>query len=275
MNPLAALLAKGPVHAPGAYDGLSARLAARAGAHAVYMTGFGLSGSVLGMPDVGLLTATEMAARAGAMAEAAGVPLIADGDGGHGGVLNVARTVRLYEAAGAACIQVEDQAFPKRCGHMRSKVVVDRVEAVARVEAAVAARSDMLVMARTDARATDGMDEALRRAEAFARAGADILFVEAPRDEGEMRRLVETLHGAPLCANMVEDGKTPYRDASALHAMGFALVIHPVSTLLVAARALEDAYAALIREGRLDDRPRATFDRYNDLVGLTDLLPDA
>ena len=265
--------------APGAYDGLSARLAARAGAEAVYMTGFGVSGSTLGRPDVGLMSATEMADRTRAIAEACiGTPLIADGDTGHGGVLNVARMVRLYEQAGAAAIQIEDQVFPKRCGHMAGKAVIEMGEAVAKIKAAVAARvsRDFLIIARTDARAVTTFDDALRRGDAFAEAGADVIFIEAPQSLKEMRKVAETFKGFPLVANMVEDGKTPYLDIATLQDLGFSLAIYPVSTLLVVTKALQDAYRAMLDEGRLPDAiPRVTFQDYNSALGLEDLLASA
>ena len=265
--------------APGAYDGLSARLAARAGAEAVYMTGFGVSGSTLGRPDVGLMSATEMADRTRAIAEACiGTPLIADGDTGHGGVLNVARMVRLYEQAGAAAIQIEDQVFPKRCGHMAGKAVIEMGEAASKIKAAVAARAsrDFLIIARTDARAVTTFDDALRRGDAFAEAGADVIFIEAPQSLKEMRKVAETFKGFPLVANMVEDGKTPYLDIATLQELGFSLAIYPVSTLLVVTKALQDAYRAMLDEGRLPDAiPRVTFQDYNSALGLEDLLASA
>ncbi|MWD28173.1 carboxyvinyl-carboxyphosphonate phosphorylmutase [Aquicoccus sp. SCR17] len=277
---LAARLAQpGILTVPGAYDALSARIAARAGFEAVYMTGFGVSGSTLGMPDLGLLTATEMAERARALADAAAtVPLIADADNGHGGTLNVARMVALYERAGVQCIQLEDQVFPKRCGHMASKEVVDRAEAVAKIEAAVAARRspDFLIMARTDARAVVDMDEALRRAEGFLEAGADLIFVEAPQSPEEMARLATTFPEARLVANMVEDGRTPYLSAAELEEMGFALALFPVSALLVVARTLEDTYARMREAGRLpEDATRLRFGEYNRMIGLDELMPSA
>ncbi len=265
--------------APGAYDGLSAHLAASAGAEAVYMTGFGVSGSTLGRPDVGLMSATEMADRTRAIAEAcAGTPLIADGDTGHGGVLNVARMVRLYEQAGAAAIQIEDQVFPKRCGHMAGKAVIEMGEAASKIKAAVAARAsrDFLIIARTDARAVTTFDDALRRGDAFAEAGADVIFIEAPQSLEEMRKVAETFTGIALVANMVEDGKTPYLDIATLQYLGFSLAIYPVSTLLVVTKALQDAYGAMLDDGRLPDAiPRVTFQDYNSALGLEDLLASA
>lgn len=265
--------------APGAYDALSARLAAQAGARCVYMSGFGVAGSALGVPDIGLMTGTEMAERVRALAGAAApVPLIADGDTGHGGPLNAARLTRLYEQAGAACIQIEDQVFPKRCGHMENKEVIPAAEAAAKIRAACAARDDarFKIMARTDARSVNGMADALRRGEAYLAAGADILFVEAPRSEKELVQVAQTFKGTPLVANMVEDGKTPYLEAPVLEEMGYRIAVFPVSALLAVTRRLQQVYAALLAEGCLPgEAERVTFQRYNDLIGLPELLADA
>ncbi len=267
------------VTAPGAYDALSAKIAAQAGAKCVYMTGFGAAGSTLGVPDIGLMSATEMASRVQALAGAAGgVPLIADGDNGHGGPLNAARLTRLYEQAGAACIQLEDQVFPKRCGHMENKEVIGRDEAAAKIRAAVEARAskDFLVMARTDARSVNGMADALKRADAFLKAGADILFVEAPRTEKELLKVADTFRGVPLVANMVEDGKTPYLDAKTLEDMGYAIAVFPVTALLAVTKRLADTYAALLANGRLPEgADRVTFQRYNEIIGLPEMLAEA
>lgn len=278
--PLSALLAApGIIVVPGAYDALSARIAARAGARAVYMTGFGVAGSALGLPDIGLMSADEMIARVRALAAAAApVPLIADGDNGHGGPLNAARLARAYEQAGAQCIQIEDQVFPKRCGHMESKEVVPLAEAAARIRAAAGARAsrDFKIMARTDARATHDLDEALRRGETFLKAGADILFIEAPRDVEELARVARVFGGVPLVANMVEDGKTPYLPAEALAELGYKIALFPISALLAAAARLEDVYARLAGgEGLPPDERRVTFRHYNEIVGLPGLLAEA
>ncbi|MCF8469370.1 MAG: isocitrate lyase/PEP mutase family protein [Parvibaculum sp.] len=264
---------------PGAYDALSAKLAARAGAKAVYMTGFGVSGAGFGLPDIGLVSAAEMTERTRAIAAScAPVPLIADGDNGHGGPLNAARLTRAYETAGAACIQIEDQVSPKRCGHMEGKEVVPMADAVAKIRAAVEARASKAfkVMARTDARATHGLGEALRRGEAFLKAGADILFIEAPRDEAELRTVAETFKGVPLVANIVEDGKTPYLGAKPLEELGFRIALFPVSALLAVTARLERVYATLMKgEGLPDGEERVTFQRYNEVIGLNDMLADA
>ncbi len=275
---LRAALDRGLVVAPGAYDALSARLAAAAGATAVYMTGFGVAGSLLGAPDIGLVTGAELADRVRAIAAAsAPVPLIADGDDGHGGVLNVERLVRAYEAAGAACIQLEDQAFPKRCGHMEGKVLIPRAEAAAKIAAAAGARrsKDFLIMARTDAIAVDGFDDALRRAEAFLEAGADLLFVEAPRSPQELRTIAETFRGARLVANLVEDGKTPWLTPAELDALGFRLVLYPISALLRVTALLQQTYAGIIASGAPGAEQRLSFAAYNDAVGLGDYLARA
>jgi 2-methylisocitrate lyase-like PEP mutase family enzyme len=283
MNPthsLSQLLSQpGLIIAPGAYDALSARLAAQAGASAVYMTGFGLAGSHLGLPDIGLMSASEMTDRVRAMSAAAGTtPLIADGDNGHGGPLNAARLARAYEQAGAQCIQIEDQVSPKRCGHMEGKEVVSIVEAAQKISAAADARAskDFKIMARTDARATHDLDEALRRGEAYLKAGADILFIEAPRDMKELEKVCATFKGVPLLANMVEDGKTPILDAKVLEELGFKIVIYPVSALLAVTKRLQEVYATLLKgQGLPAGESRVTFQKYNELVGLPEILASA
>lgn len=280
MKSLNALLHEpGLILAPGAYDALSAKIAAQAGASAVYMTGFGLAGSHLGLPDIGLMSGSEMTERVRAMSAAcAPAPLIADGDNGHGGPLNAARLAVLYEQAGAQCIQIEDQVFPKRCGHMEGKEVISMTDAAQKIAAAADARSskDFKIMARTDARATHDLDEALRRGEAFLKAGADILFIEAPRDMKEIEKVASTFKGVPLLANMVEDGKTPYLTAKVLEELGFKIAIFPVTALLAVTKRLQDVYATLLKgEGVAADETRVTFQRYNEIVGLPELLASA
>ena len=264
---------------PGVYDGLSALIASQTGFKALYMTGFGVAASLLGKPDIGLVTATEMAERAAQIVAAAGAaPVIADGDNGYGGELNVMRLVQAYERAGVAAIQLEDQVKPKRCGHMEGKLVVPMEEAVQKIRAAIAARSspDFLVIARTDARATHDLNEALRRGHAMLDAGADILFIEAPQSEAEMQIIASTFAGVPLVANMVEDGKTPEFAPVALAAMGFRLILRPVSALLRHARVLQLAYGELAVTGALaSDQPRLTFAEFNALVGLEALQAQA
>jgi 2-methylisocitrate lyase-like PEP mutase family enzyme len=273
---LKARLERAALVAPGVYDALSARIAAHAGAEAVYMTGFGIAGSLLGVPDIGLVSATEMTERVRALsAAAAPVPLIADGDNGHGAIANVERLVTAYEQAGAACIQLEDQVLPKRCGHLEGKEVVALEEGAAKIRAAVRARAsrDFLIIARTDARAVLGLDEALRRADAYLGAGADLLFVEAPQSETELRHIAERFKGATLVANMVEDGKTPMSSTRDLAALGYRLILFPISSLLAAARTAERVYASLLAQGRPDPAiERVSFGEYNDIVGLSRYL---
>ena len=213
-----------------------------------------------------------MCERVRAIASAiAPLPLIADGDNGHGGPANVARLVRDYEQAGAQCIQLEDQAMPKRCGHMEGKEIVPLADAAAKIRAAVRARSraGFKIMARTDAIATDGVDEALRRGEAFLDAGADILFVEAARSEEELVRVARTFAGRPLVANIVEDGKTPPLSAEVLREMGYRIVLRPVAALLAIAYRLETVYREILA-GRTSER--MSFAQYNDIVGLPEVL---
>jgi 2,3-dimethylmalate lyase len=262
---------------PGAHDALSARVAVKAGAAAVYMTGFGVAGASFGVPDIGLVGPDQMIERVRSIASAiAPLPLIADGDNGHGGPLNVARLTRAYEDAGAQCIQLEDQVSPKRCGHMEGKEVIPLADAAAKIRAAADARksSSFKIMARTDARATHDVDEALRRGEAFLKAGADIIFIEAPRTEDEMAKVAKTLAGTPLVANLVEDGKTPMLAPATLQQMGFKIALYPISAVLAAAAAYEEIYAKLLgREA--EARPRVTFAQYNAIVGLPDFLATA
>src|SRR5919197_243656 len=198
-----------PVVAPGAYDALSARLAEQAGFGAVYMTGFGASASLLGRPDVGLLSFAEMADHARRIVAAVGVPVIADADDGYGNPLNVRRTVREYEAAGVAALHIEDQVAPKRCGHLAGKHVIPVEEMVEKVRAAADARSEMLVIARTDARAVEGLEAALDRARAYREAGADVLFVEAPESEAEVQAVAAAFPDTPLLFNWADCGRTP------------------------------------------------------------------
>jgi 2-methylisocitrate lyase-like PEP mutase family enzyme len=259
------------VVAPGAFDAWSARLVEAAGFPAVYMTGFGASASILGAPDLGIMSASDMADHAARLAGAIGVPLIADADTGFGEVLNVERTLLEYQRAGVAAIQLEDQVTPKKCGHMENKQVLPLEDFLPKLRAAVAAKrdSDFMIIARTDARAVSGLGEALRRGEAFLEAGADMLFIEAPQSEAEMRKVCETFRGVPLVANMVEAGKTPYRSAEDLEQMGFALAIYPITTLLAATAAMRAALEELRTHGRhAGETPLVTFPEFNALMGL-------
>ena len=248
----AALAGKGLVTAPGVYDMISARIADGLGFEALYMTGFGVSAS-LGLPDAGLATYTEMVARVAQICQGTATPVICDADTGFGGLLNLERTVRGYEAAGAAAMQIEDQVFPKRCGHTLGRRVIPIEEMVRKIKVAAATRAsaDFLIVARTDARTALGLDEALRRGEAYAKAGADILFIESPESEEEMARIGRQLD-VPLIANMVEGGRTPVLGKARLEALGYRIAIFPVTGLLAAARALERAYGALKETGSSD-----------------------
>src|SRR6185312_12717200 len=221
------LASPAPVVAPGAYDALSARLIEQAGFHVVYMTGFGTTASLIGRPDVGLLTGSEMVDNARRIAAAVDVPVIADADTGYGNTINVLRTVQLYEQAGVAGIHLEDQVMPKKCGHMTGKVVIPAAEMVGKVRAAVEARQDpdFLIIARTDAAAVHGLNEAIDRGRAYAEAGADALFVEAPTSEEDIARVAAELRGvAPLVFNWAEGGRTPLLPVERIAELGFSLV---------------------------------------------------
>src|SRR3954454_7017772 len=238
---LRALLRRGePVLAPGAYDGLSARPIERAVFPAVYMTGSGASASLLGRPDVGLLAFAEMAGHARRLVQAVGVPVIADADDGYGNPLNVMRTVSEYEAAGVAALHIEDQVAPKRCGHMDGKDVIDAAEMAEKVHAAVEARRspDLVIIARTDARAVEGLDAALERARRYRDAGADMLFVEAPESEEEVAAVAEAFPDTPLLFNWVDGGRPPPLGLDRLSELGVALVILPRRALLRAGAAV-------------------------------------
>lgn len=264
-----------PVLVPGAYDALSARLVEQAGFDAAYMTGFGATASRLGLPDVGLMTATEMVDQAGRMARAISVPLISDADTGYGNAVNVRRTVGDFERAGVAAIHLEDQVSPKRCGHMSGKQVVPVGEMVDKVHAAVEARTDpgFVLIARTDARAVDGLDAALERAASYRDAGADVLFVEAPQDEAEIEAVAAAFPDTPLMFNWVERGRTPMLPLEQITELGFALVIYPVATLFSATLAMQRYLAELRRAGTplavLDDA--VDFEAFTGLVGLPEV----
>lgn len=261
---------------PGAYDALSARLIVQAGFPAVYMTGFGTSASVLGQPDVGLLTMSEMVSRAAALASVAGdVPLLADADTGYGNPLNVRRTMREYERAGVAGLHIEDQVWPKKCGHMEGKQVIAMEEMVQKVRAAVDARQDpdFVIIARTDANAVTGLEDALRRGQAYREAGADVIFIEAPRSMEELRAIGQAFRGMPLLFNWAESGKTPLLSLSDIQTLGFTLVIFPVSLLFAATHAM----LALLELLKTGETPAAygermvTFSQFTTQLGLPDI----
>jgi 2-methylisocitrate lyase-like PEP mutase family enzyme len=217
--------------APGVYDGLTATLVEKAGFEAVYLSGAGVSYSTYGQPDLGLITQTEMAQRVAAVAHSTSLPVIADGDTGYGNAINVMRTVHLFEQAGAQAIQLEDQQFPKRCGHLSGKELITADEMIGKIRAACDSRTsgDFLIIARTDARSVLGMDEALKRGEKYVEAGADVLFIESPYSKEELEEIGRMFIDIPLMVNMVEGGKTPIHSANQLQAMGFSLVIFPNS----------------------------------------------
>ena len=236
--------------APGVFDMISARVADRAGFDALYMTGYGIAASHLGLPDAGLVSYSEMVGRAARICAGVRTPLIADADTGFGGLLNVRHTVRGYEAAGVAAIQIEDQEFPKKCGHAPGRRVVPLDDMVRKVEVAVDARDsdDFLVIARTDSRSSLGLDEAIRRGQAFAKAGADVVFIEAPESEAEFERIGREID-APLLANMVEGGFSPVLPTETLARLGFAIAIYPGTGFLAAAKTLESVYGHLKANG--------------------------
>ncbi|GEL19252.1 isocitrate lyase/PEP mutase family protein [Pseudonocardia asaccharolytica] len=265
-----------PLVAPGAYDALSARLVEQAGFAVVYMTGFGTTASLIGRPDVGLLTATEMIDNARRIVAAVDVPVIADADTGYGNAINVVRTVAGYEQAGVAGIHLEDQVTPKRCGHLSGKQVIPAGEMVGKIRAAAAARRDpdFVLIARTDAAAVHGLDEAINRARAYADAGADLLFVEAPTSEDALKTVASQLRGlAPLVFNWAEGGRTPPLSLERIGELGYSLVLFPIGTLLAATSGIR----ALLETVRRDGTPAAalsglpTFEGFTDLVGLPEI----
>ena len=259
------------VSAPGVYDLISAKLADRLGFDALYMTGYGVVASHLGLPDAGLATYNDMVGRVEQIAAMTSTPLVADGDTGYGGLLNVQHTVRGYEAAGAVGIQLEDQEFPKKCGHMLGRRVVPAADMAAKIRVAADSRSDrdFLIIARTDSRTTLGLDEALRRAEAYLKAGADLLFVESPESVAEMERIGRTFD-VPLVANMVEGGRTPILDAATLQRLGYRLAIFPALGFLAAGAALTRAYEGLKANGSSVglDVPLYPFKDFSALMGF-------
>jgi 2-methylisocitrate lyase-like PEP mutase family enzyme len=257
--------------APGVFDGISAQLAKRTRHVAAYLTGAGVAASGFGLPDIGLVTATEMAERARMLVDVLGeVPLIADADTGYGAPLNVVRTVRQYDAAGVAAIQLEDQAFPKRCGHLPDKQVVDAAVFEQTLAAALDARSDddLLVIARTDARAPLGLDAAIERANRYAAAGADVIFVEAPQGIDEVERIAREVDG-PLLINLVQGGMTPIESAAQLQELGYAIAIHPSDPLGRATFAMLEGLCALNGTNATDFLPTTPADFFN-LVGMAE-----
>ncbi|MCI0858084.1 MAG: isocitrate lyase/PEP mutase family protein [Chloroflexi bacterium] len=254
----------GIIVAPGAYDCLTARIIQQAGFPAVYMTGAGTSVASLGYPDLGLATMTEMTANAASIAASVDVPVIADADTGYGGVLNVQRTVREYQRAGVAAIHIEDQEFPKRCGHLDDKRVIPVEDMVRKVRAAVDARTDddLTIIVRTDALAVTGWDDTMRRCEAYVAAGADALFVEALRSPEEAQRVTRSFD-VPLLYNFVESGKSPLIPADELERLGFKIVIFPGSAFMTVCKAVADLMQGLKEFG-------TTAHLMDNMVGLTE-----
>ena len=259
---------------PGVFDMISARIADQIGFDALYMTGYGTTASHLGIPDAGLISYAEMLSRVTAIAGGTRTPLIADADTGFGGLLNLERTVRGYEAAGAAAIQIEDQEFPKKCGHTLGRKVIPAEDMAQKIRVAIDTRDDpeLLIVARTDARTVHGLDEALRRGEVYAEAGADILFIESPESEEEMERICQSFD-TPLVANIVEGGRTPVLSAPALAKLGYSAAIFPAFGFLAAGAALREAYTTLRETGSSHGGNQQLFDfsDFNRLMGFEDV----
>ena len=273
---LRALLDSGQtIVAPGAFDSLSARLVEEAGFPAVYMTGFGTSAALIGRPDVGLLTMTEMAGNAGRIAACVDIPVIADADTGYGNPLNVIRTVGVYEAAGVAGIHIEDQVAPKKCGHMEGKLVIPPQEMAEKIRAAVEARAqpEFVIIARTDARAVEGLESALERGRLYREAGADVLFIEAVLSEREAEETARAFPGVPLLFNWAEGGKTPPISLGRLAELGYRIVIFPISTLLAATAAMRGILREIAQAGTpaaaMGELP--SFGEFTDFIGLPEV----
>lgn len=265
------------VLAPGVYDALTASLAEAAGFEALYVSGASIAYTHLGRPDIGLVSMAEVAETITMIRDRVAAPLIVDADTGYGNALNMQRTMRLFERAGANALQIEDQSFPKRCGHLSDKSVIPLSEMVGKIKAAADARAsaETLIIARTDAIAVEGFDKAIERARAYAEAGADLLFVEAPGSAEELSRVTGELGGiVPLMANMVEGGRTPIKSAQALEKLGFSLVIFPGGIVRALARAAQDFYASLHANGTTDPfRDRMfDFDQLNAVIGTPQVI---
>lgn len=263
----------GVLIAPGVYDMISLRIAAASGAEVLYMTGFGTVASHLGLPDAGLASYRDMVSRAAMMAEQAaefGLPFVADGDTGYGGLLNVAHTVRGYEKAGVSAIQLEDQTFPKKCGHTPGRGVIPVEEMVDKIKVAAESRAsdDFLIIARTDARSSQGLQAAIDRAAAYGEAGADLLFVESPESVEELETVGRSL-SKPLVANMVEGGRTPILGKAELDKLGFSLALFPATGFLATGAALFSAYRQLIeKQGGTVEQPLLPFSEFNEMIGF-------
>jgi 2-methylisocitrate lyase-like PEP mutase family enzyme len=265
------------VLASGVYDALTASLATDAGFRALYLSGASIAYTRLGRPDIGLVTMSEVAETLNLIRDRVATPLIVDADTGYGNALNVQRTMRLFERAGATAIQLEDQTFPKRCGHLRDKSLIPTMEMVGKIRAATDARlsSETLVIARTDAVAVEGFEQAVERAGRYAEAGADMLFVEAPRNEAQLLAVSQKLGDRlPLMANMVEGGQTPILDKKKLQALGYSLVIFPGGIVRAIAKAAKAFYEALARDGTTEAfrKEMFDFDALNEIIGTRQML---
>ncbi|MFK7836888.1 MAG: oxaloacetate decarboxylase [Sulfitobacter sp.] len=262
----------GFVLAPGVYDMISALIADQMGFAALYVTGYGIAASHMGLPDAGLTSYGDMLSRVAQIAQGTKTPIIADGDTGYGGLLNVRHTVRGYEAAGVSAIQLEDQEFPKKCGHTEGRIVIPTQDMVRKIEVALEARhsDDFLIIARTDSRTSLGLDEAIHRAEAFAKAGADLIFVESPESVDELKAVAARID-KPLVANMVSGGRTPVLPADELKQMGYGLAIHPGLGFLSAGEALRRGYAELHESGNVTKQPLHDFDAFCRTLGFEDV----
>jgi len=260
---------------PGVHDALSAKIAEKAGVKAVQASGYGLAGSYLAMPDMGILTLTQMVELTRNICRAVDIPVMADGDTGFGNAINLYYAVKEFEAAGAAGINLEDQIFPKRCGHMQGKQIVSCEEGVKKIEAAVAARTDadFIINARTDAIAVYGVDEAIRRGNAYAKAGADLIFVEAPATEEDIKRVIQSID-APVSINMLYGKKTPAVSIKQLAAWGAARVSVPIASVMVTAYALERLYKHIMEQGEITTIQDISynFDDFTALLGLPNIL---
>ena len=270
------LMRKPIIVAPGVYDAFTALVAEQSGFRTLYVSGAAISYTRLGRPDIGLVSMSEVVEIVGVMRDRVGAELIVDADTGYGNALNVGRTIRLFERAGASAIQIEDQEFPKRCGHLDGKVLIPTAEMVGKINAAVDARRshETLVIARTDAIAVEGFERAIERAALYRDAGADVLFVEAPKTRPELKRIPPALGDVPVMANMVEGGKTPTLSAAELEAMGFALVIFPGGIVRALARMAREYYASLAARGTSEPfRSRMLdFTSLNELIGTPEML---
>ncbi|MDA9673796.1 isocitrate lyase/PEP mutase family protein [Paracoccaceae bacterium] len=274
---LKSIITKETLLAPGIYDALSGLIAEQSGARAVYLSGASIAYTRFGRSDLGLVSVSEVHDTLAAVTDRIQIPVIVDADTGFGNALNVQRTIRNFERAGAAAIQIEDQSFPKRCGHLDGKILIKQDEMVGKVKAAVDARtaSDTLIIARTDARAVEGLQEAIDRAHAYQEAGADILFIEAPRSFDEMKTIRKSFHvSIPLLANMVEGGKTPVKTAKDLKKLGFNIVIFPGGAVRAATFQLQEYYAGLLKNGSNSEfsKKMHDFDSLNAVIGTPELL---